>query len=75
MKYHYDNENRIIMAEEYSVFLKKFQIIELYFYNTLTERLRLSSKMLAVLKVNSVVLYPAVVHMVHWKFNIQTGWK
>ena len=33
MKYHYDNENRIIMVEEYSVFLKKFRIIELYFYN------------------------------------------
>lgn len=51
MKYHYDSENRIIMVEEYSVFLKKFQIIELYFYNDLTERLRLSSGMLALLSV------------------------
>lgn len=51
MKYHYDNENRIIMVEEYSVFLKEFQIIELYFYNDLTERLRLSSGMLALLSV------------------------
>lgn len=51
MKYSYDNENRIIMVEEYSVFLKKFQIIELYFYNGQTERLRLSSGVLAVLSV------------------------
>lgn len=51
MKYHYDEQNRIIMIEEYSVFLKKFQIIELYFYNELTERLRLSSGRLAVLSV------------------------
>lgn len=51
MKYHYDSEDRLIMVEEYSVFLKKFQIRELYFYNELTERLRLSSGMLAVLSV------------------------
>lgn len=51
MKYHYDSENRIVMIEEYSVFLKKFQIIELYFHNDLTERLRLSSGMLALLSV------------------------
>lgn len=51
MKYHYDKQNRIIMIEEYSVFLKKFQIAELYFYNGLTERLRLSSGSLAVLSV------------------------
>lgn len=30
MKYHYDNNNRIIMVEEYSVFLKKFDVIEIY---------------------------------------------
>lgn len=51
MKYHYDNKNRIVMVEEYSVFLKKFQITELYFYNEGTERLRLSSGGLAVLSV------------------------
>lgn len=51
MKYHYDSENRIIMIEEYCVSLKRFQIIELYFYNDLTERLRLSSGMLASLSV------------------------
>lgn len=43
MKYHYDNENRIIMVEEYSVFLKKYLITDIYFYNGLTERLHLSS--------------------------------
>lgn len=43
MKYHYDNENRIIMVEEYSVFLKEFLITDIYFYNELTERLHLSS--------------------------------
>lgn len=51
MKYHYDNENRIIMIEEYSTFLKKFNITEVYFYNEQTERLRLSSGYLAVLSV------------------------
>ena len=51
MKYHYNSENRIVMVEEYSVFLGKFQIVELYFYDDLTERLRLSSGMLALLSV------------------------
>ena len=51
MKYHYDNEARIIMIEEYSVFLGRFQVTEIYFYNELTERLRLSSGRLAVLSV------------------------
>ncbi len=51
MKYHYDSENRIVMVEEYSVFLGKFRITEIYFYNELTERLWLSSGSLAVLSV------------------------
>lgn len=51
MRYHYDSENRIIMVEEYSVFLKKFQISELFFYNVQTERLVLSSGDLALLSV------------------------
>lgn len=52
MKYHYDPQNRIVMIEEYSVFLKKFQITELYFYDKeLTERLWLSAETLAVLSV------------------------
>lgn len=51
MKYHYDSENRLIMIEEYSVFLGRFRITEIYFYKELTERLRLSSESLAVLSV------------------------
>lgn len=51
MKYYYDRQNRVVMIEEYSVFLGKFQITELYFYNELTERLRLSSGGLALLSV------------------------
>lgn len=51
MKYHYDNENRIIMVEKYSTFLKKFLITDIFFYNELTERLRLSSGSLARLFV------------------------
>lgn len=51
MKYHYDNENRIIMVEEYSTFLKKFLITDIFFYNELTERLHLSSGSLARLFV------------------------
>ena len=43
MKYHYDHENRIIMVEEYSLFLKKFLITDIYLYHELTERLHLSS--------------------------------
>ena len=42
-KYHYDSENRIILVEEYSTFLEKFRISDIYFYNELTERLHLSS--------------------------------
>lgn len=49
MKYHYDSENRIIMIEQYSEFLDKFEIIEIYSYNTLTERLRISCEGLVVL--------------------------
>lgn len=51
MKYHYDSENRIIMIEEYNVYFKKFQIVEIYFHNELTEGLRLSCGILAVLSV------------------------
>lgn len=51
MKYHYDNENRVIMIEEYSVFLKKFEVTEIYIYNELTEKIRLSSGLPAVLWV------------------------
>ena len=51
MRYHYDNEKRIIMVEEYSVFLKRFRIKEIYFYNEQTERLVLSSEYLAVVSV------------------------
>lgn len=47
MKYHYDSQNRVIMVEEYSVFLRKFELTELYLYNELTERLWLSSGRLA----------------------------
>ena len=50
-KYHYDSKNRLIMIEEYSVFLGRFEINEIYFYNDLTERLRLSSGRLAILSV------------------------
>lgn len=51
MRYHYDSENRIIMVEEYSRFLRMFRVAEIYLYNELTERLRLSSGSLAVLSV------------------------
>ncbi|MCM1188150.1 MAG: hypothetical protein NC541_02510 [bacterium] len=51
MKYHYDSKNRLIMIEEYSVFLEKFEIAEIYFYNDWTERLRLSSDYLAALSI------------------------
>ncbi|MDE6209788.1 MAG: hypothetical protein K2M73_08990 [Lachnospiraceae bacterium] len=46
MKYHYDNNNRIIMVEEYSVFLKKFDVIEIYIYREITEKLLISSEIL-----------------------------
>lgn len=51
MKYHYDSDDRLIIIEEYSTFLKKFQLTELYLYNELTERLRLSSERPAALSV------------------------
>lgn len=51
MKYHYDNQNRIIMIEEYSVFLSKFEITEIYLYHEQTERLWLSCETLARLFV------------------------
>lgn len=51
IKYHYDSENRIILVEEYSTFLKKFRISDIYFHNELTERLHLSSDRLARLFV------------------------
>lgn len=33
MKYHYDDKNRIVMVEQYSVFLGRFMIVAIYFYN------------------------------------------
>ncbi len=50
-KYHYDDENRIIMIEEYSVFLQRFRIEEIFLYNEPVERLLLSSEDLAVLSI------------------------
>lgn len=51
LRYHYDSENRIIMVEEGSKFLKCFRIKEIYLHNEHTERLVLSSDYLAVLAV------------------------
>ena len=51
MRYHYDCENRIIMIEEYNGFLKRFRVAEIFLYHELTERLRLSGEVLAVLSV------------------------
>lgn len=51
MKYHYDNENRIIMVEEYSAFLGKFCITEIYLYGKETEKLWLSCGILSRLFV------------------------
>lgn len=51
IKHHYDNENRLIMVEEYSTFLKKFLIRDIYLYKERTERLYLSSGKLARLFV------------------------
>lgn len=40
MKYHYDDQNRIIMVEQYSVHFEKFSITDIYLYNgDLAERL------------------------------------
>ena len=50
-KYHYDSENRIIMVEEYSVFLRSFGITEIYLYHEQTERLVMSRDHLALLSV------------------------
>ena len=33
LKYHYDSKHRLIMVEEYSVFLGRFQVTEIYFYS------------------------------------------
>lgn len=43
MKYHYDSDGRIVMVEEYSVFLKKFCVTEIYIRNIITEKLLISS--------------------------------
>ena len=50
-KYHYDRKNRLILIEEYSVFLGRFEVAEIYFHHELTERLRLSSGRLRMLSV------------------------
>lgn len=48
MKYHYDSNDRIIMVEEYSVFLKKFMITEIYlYYDSYAEKLWFSSGLLS----------------------------
>lgn len=52
MKYHYDSNDRIIMVEEYSTFLRCFIITEIYLYHdNYTEKLWFSSGLLARLFV------------------------
>lgn len=41
-KYHFDSSSRIVMTEEYSVFLQKFRVREIYFYHEFTEKLLVS---------------------------------
>ena len=50
-KYHYDRKNRLVLIEEYSVFLKRFEVAEIYFHHELTEKLRLSNGRLGMLSV------------------------
>lgn len=46
-KYHYDEKQRLIMIEQYSVYFKKFRITDLFFYhNDFVERLNFSSELL-----------------------------
>ncbi len=47
MKYYYDSNNRIVMIEEYSTFLKKFMITDVYlYYDSYAEKLWFSSGLL-----------------------------
>lgn len=52
MKYHYDSNDRVVMVEEYSTFLKKFMITEIYlYYDSYAEKLWFSSGILSRLFV------------------------
>lgn len=52
MKYHYDSNDRVVMVEEYSTFLKKFMTTEIYlYYDGCAEKLWFSSGVLARLFV------------------------
>lgn len=47
MKYYYDSNNRIVMIEQYSTFLKKFMITDVYlYYDSYAEKLWFSSGLL-----------------------------
>lgn len=48
MKYHYDKNDRVVMVEEYSMFLKRFMMTEIYLYeNHYAQRLIFSSGVLS----------------------------